>query len=301
MPRTIRYASDPDSLFFPWKARDEDFFPLGNAVSEAALCAEMSRVAYIKHEDTAGGRERLARILGKVGFAVPNPSFHFNAGGTQGFVADGRTREGETVRVIAFRGTEPDDRADLIADLDFLPDPWPAGGRVHSGFEKAFGRVADKVKTAMTNGPDRVLVTGHSLGAALATLAASVHQKSRLYTFGSPRVGNAEFAKTISRERHSRYVDHIDAVTTVPIADVLGYAHLEPAIYIDADGMLHPDLTDSTIVALQNEAHSRGLNILAILKQIKDRALLMGAEGIPLKDLTDHAPFNYVSALMSLK
>src|SRR5262245_1153665 len=210
MSRAIRYADDAESLFFPGGAKD--FFPLNTAVSEAALCAEMARVAYVKHE-VPSEKARLARILQDVGFTVFD---HLDAGGTQGFVADGRTREGEAIRVIAFRGTEPDDPRDVLADLDALPRRWQGGATVHRGFADALAHVEDKVTNAFRTSPSRVVVTGHSLGAALATLAASRVPDSRLYTFGSPRVGDEALAALIPPARHQRYVDHVDAVTTVP-------------------------------------------------------------------------------------
>lgn len=202
--------------------------------------------------------------------------------------------------MIAFRGTEPDDKRDLFADLKAFPLAWAGAAWVHSGFAKALELVEDRVAAATKNPPGRVVMTGHSLGAALATLAASRHADSRLYTFGSPRVGNAAFAATISRERHRRYVDFVDAVTTVPPPlGTLAYVHLEPATFIDAEGILHPDLPDAQIRDLQAKAGSRRLDVEGLVEHFRSRNML-GANGIPLRDLTDHAPFNYVAPLMQL-
>jgi hypothetical protein len=294
MTRTIRYADDAESLFFPGRA--DDFFPLGGAVSEAALCAEMARLAYVKHE-VPSEKARLDRVLDKIGFSIADP---FDAQGTQGFVADGRTGEGEGIRVIAFRGTEPDDPRDLLADLEAWPSSWGGAARVHKGFARALQRVETKIAAAVNESPTRVVVTGHSLGAALATLVASRYAGSRLYTFGAPRVGNAAFVAMIARERHWRYVDHVDAVTTVPPhLTGLGYVHPEPASFIDAGGLVHPDLTDAEIRQRQAAAGSRQLSIADILQTFR------GASGtkerrIAVRDLTDHAPINYVAALMRL-
>jgi hypothetical protein len=84
------------------------------------------------------------------------------------------------------------------------------GQRVHEGFLQDFEAidlaVTSNVKTLMEGrigarpeGP-RVWITGHSLGGALAILCAYQFAKQRLpvagvYTFGQPRVGNADFAK----------------------------------------------------------------------------------------------------------
>jgi hypothetical protein len=293
-PRSIRYATDADSLFFPGRA--DDFFPLGPGVSEGALCAEMARAAYIKHEGPSE-KVRLSAILGRVGFTVVD---HLDADGTQGFIADGQTHEGRAIRVIAFRGTEPDDPRDLLADIQAWGEPWHGGASVHAGFAEALSPVRQRVMSAIDASQREVVVTGHSLGAALATLVASVRPSTRLYTFGSPRVGNAAFAAMIDPARQWRYVDYVDAVTTVPPPlSGLGYVHLEPASFIDADGVVKAGLSDAEIRERQARAGGRGLDVGAILTRFAARNAT-DEGGIPLRDLTDHAPINYVAALMGL-
>jgi pimeloyl-ACP methyl ester carboxylesterase len=62
--------------------------------------------------------------------------------------------------------------------------------------------------------------TGHSLGGALATLAADRHGDSAaVYTFGSPLVGDDAFAAGFNNRhegRSFRYVNGDDLVTRVP-------------------------------------------------------------------------------------
>src|SRR5262245_57298511 len=137
----------------------------------------MARLAYVR------SRADVEAFLGR----VPMSLVHlFDAKGSQGLVA-----ADDTTCVVAFRGTETDDPTDLFADVNFRLAPWEPGGQVHEGFATAFRQVEADVRAHLP-ADRRLLLTGHSLGAALATLAATVWPGDALYTFGSPRVGNAE-------------------------------------------------------------------------------------------------------------
>ncbi|CAN0119838.1 unnamed protein product [Ectocarpus sp. 4 AP-2014] len=68
-------------------------------------------------------------------------------------------------------------------------------------------------------------VTGHSLGGALASLAAydidknfTLPDPTTLYTFGSPRVGNGVFARKLDSrvKHHFRLVNDGDLITALP-------------------------------------------------------------------------------------
>ncbi len=76
-----------------------------------------------------------------------------------------------------------------------------------------------------------VEVTGHSLGAALATLYVATNASdrqlhvSRVYTFASPLVGDTEFVATFDRldVESWRIADPYDVVTVLPL---LGFRHV---------------------------------------------------------------------------
>jgi len=100
-------------------------------------------------------------------------------------------------------------------------------------------------------GPWTVLFTGHSLGGALATLAAfdlshrsaawrsNKPAKIAMYNFGSPRVGNKAFATEFNRAvPHAwRLVNRNDAVVTVP--RLVGYCHVGHAVIVGLDPRTH--------------------------------------------------------------
>jgi len=117
---------------------------------------------------------------------------------TYGFVA-GNT----DMILVSFRGTEQNIK-DWLTDLDAVKMQGPAGnGMVHEGFYEAVLGVWEQLRTAITNFQDagqKIWFTGHSLGAALATLAvarivseAHIAPVNGLYTYGKPRVGDDDF------------------------------------------------------------------------------------------------------------
>ncbi|WP_293679131.1 lipase family protein [uncultured Phenylobacterium sp.] len=115
----------------------------------------------------------------------------FDSGSTQAF---GWEQDGHLC--IAFRGTEPKVRdwgADLLAVLQGEPP-------THLGFSLAWRRVREDVVAWILSQPESLplVVTGHSLGGALAVLAAfdlcSMRDVAGVFTYGAPRVGAPEFA-----------------------------------------------------------------------------------------------------------
>ncbi len=153
---------------------------------------------------------------------------------------------------IAFRGSS--DVADWIADFDFVPAPYApvAGfgrfGQVHAGFQDIYGCVRASIAanlSAATSGCSQILITGHSLGAALAVLAApDVEQgmppntiEPRLTTFAGPRVGVLDFKAAFDAaiECCYRVVNFLDIVPLVPPAP---YVHVGAEIAVDSGGAI---------------------------------------------------------------
>ena len=176
--------------------------------------------------------------------------FHFlDVETTQCFVAADRDNI-----IVCFRGTQADDLHDWVVDLDFDLIEGPLGGRVHAGFYDALSCVwylLDKeVRRLQTEQPRKLWVTGHSLGAGLATLAvARWREQNRpvagLYTFGQPRTGDRVFARNFDfafRPHAFRIVNHLDVVTRTPPRS-LGYHHTGTFVYFNEDGELAHDFS----------------------------------------------------------
>lgn len=153
----------------------------------------------------------------------------------------------DAAAIVAFRGTQPNQLIDVWTDVDALLVPWiRAGELVHQGFKDALSDAVVSAIDARLNAlPRRTLwLTGHSLGAALATLLADRRDDvAGLYTFGSPRVGDPAFAHGFDARhagRSFRYVNNRDIVTQVPPSALLDldYAHVARELHIDATGRI---------------------------------------------------------------
>ena len=145
------------------------------------------------------------------------------------------------IACVAFRGTEPTQWSDIKADLKIRKVKCPTGF-VHRGFRDALNEVWDDVsKWLREQKREDVFFTGHSLGGALATLAASRWNSitTHLYTYGSPRVGGRKFVKSFLTSNRYRFRNNNDIVTRVPF-EILGYKHVSgdggKFIYFDIDG-----------------------------------------------------------------
>ena len=189
--------------------------------------------------------------------------------------------------MLSFRGTDAADPTDLMDDINAMPRPWVGEGKVHSGFAQALDEIWDQVTTELKAADSmRLLFTGHSLGAAMATLAASLQLPASLYTFGSPRVGDAEFVTAMQQKLldNHRYVDCCDVVARIPPEGVLGYAHIGKPFYID----LGRDVQQRD----PNDPYIDDDREKADLQYLENYAWRTG--DVAVRQLADHAPVNYV-------
>jgi triacylglycerol lipase len=204
--------------------------------------------------------------------------------------------------VLAFRGTQVDDFwssvLDFTVDARFLPVPDSRGDFVHAGFLAALREVWPQTLAHLRDEQARrrrpLWITGHSLGAALATLAASLCQDDPalrlqgVYTFGSPRVGDEAFRDRM-RVPVFRFRNDSDIVPHLPLG--LLFRHVGSLQFIDGAGHLHRNLTSAREVLLDPGAHLLSARDAMTLRGV------MHTEGdvdLPLPGfLADHAPINY--------
>ncbi|HEX8124380.1 MAG TPA: lipase family protein [Allosphingosinicella sp.] len=291
------YDPTQEALLHPELSHPHGLYRQGDDWPFEAVCAEFARLAYFKFE-TDAGKARLDEAMAQAGFGeaatfdpVAVPTFGnwirrrqqaLRPRDSQAFAAT--SLDGE-VTILAYRGTQADAPKDLVTDLMAWRTTLPGGAKVHTGFWLAFRELAAQIDPWLARArPRRLVVTGHSLGAALATIMAAMHEDAELVTFGSPMVGDRRFAEAFRRPA-LRYVDCTDMVTTVPYG-WMGYVHFGEMRYIDRHGAVHAPAPGE-----------------AALREDRDRA---GTDygpyrarpgNVPLRRFADHAPVNYVSAV----
>lgn len=147
--------------------------------------------------------------------------------------AEGYLLKSQDDHVLSFRGTSS--KGDVIADLKARMKPEAQGAKVHRGFKGELDKLWPGIEKALAK-VDTLYVTGHSLGAAMATIAASRIQDKvlALVTFGSPRVGTRAFVNGL-KVTHYRVQNNCDDVTKVPLL-LMGYRHHGTHIYMNYYG-----------------------------------------------------------------
>jgi len=119
--------------------------------------------------------------------------------------------------IVVFKGT--DDIFDMMADINFFPKRTPVGV-VHRGFYNTFSKIYPILKKHLDCIENKIFLTGHSLGAALAALCSAhfKHKNPILVTFGSPRVGAKSFTDYVSEDiLHIRWENTNDVVCCSPL------------------------------------------------------------------------------------
>ena len=88
-----------------------------------------------------------------------------------------------------------------------------------------------KFQTNLEN--KEIIFNGHSLGGAMALLAASEYkQRCQVFTFGAPRVGTIMFYNRSKHVTHYRFCNSGDIVSSVP-PPFIGFKHTGKEFYFD--------------------------------------------------------------------
>ena len=184
--------------------------------------------------------------------------------------------------VVAFRGTHPFDPKAWRVDVDLSWYEIEGVGKTHGGFMKALGLQKRKGwpelgsnqnkyayyeirqrlrKLLQKNKNAKFILTGHSLGGALAILfltVLAIHEEEWLmdklegvYTFGQPRVGDNQLKEYMEKKleqydvRYFRFVYCNDIVPRVPYDDDnVFFTHFGTCYYYNSsyEGKVSPSL-----------------------------------------------------------
>jgi hypothetical protein len=198
---------------------------------------------------------------------------------TQGFVAI----KDKSIYVV-WRGSESKKDFQNDASIDKVPFI-NEGEKVHIGFkycwESVVGDTYNAIDTALENlqgEATNIIVSGHSLGGAVATLYAySIknhypHYNIKSLTIGSPRVGNKVFKENYDKSGIDtlRIVHNNDLVTHTPY---IRFYHVNYQVRLDTNGN-----------KLQNDGSLKSLWLYL-------RSLFSG------KTIKDHMGDGYIQAL----
>lgn len=193
------------------------------------MCAELSEEAYYE-------KERFKRFLFKR-VIMHTELEYFNVDGAQAYGI-----KMPDFTVLVFRGTQPNEWNDIIADIKAWPRDSDTVGHVHSGFKQELDKIYPLIMEWLVDvRATPLIVTGHSLGAAMATIFTSrVHQMGadiQLYNYGSPRVGCRTWAKQFENIPVFRFQNTNDIVCTIPPFGY--YSHVGDLYYMSYTGKVH--------------------------------------------------------------
>lgn len=221
------------------------------------------------------------------------------------------------VGVLCFRGTEPRNAVNFLTDVNVKRKYFLSMGRVHGGFHRnvraVWFDIFDHVREAMADSDETralraLYVTGHSLGGAMAVIAAAKifgdeacaswrRLVQGVYTYGQPMVGDNEFAKS-STERFGhilfRHVYGGDLVPRLPPLSTGRFEHFGTEYSGSAEGWIPRSKPVRQIATI---SLSLPIGILEfILSQIPALSWLR----LPVS-IGDHSPNNYLEGFRAAR
>jgi triacylglycerol lipase len=307
-PNTLDNTIPPNKSYVYFEDCNDHPFRHASNIFEMINAWWLAEAAFLAYAEPPFAKPRFQDA------GLPEVEF-FSGESTQCYVA-----RNDNFVIVAFRGSELREREGtnshdiryIVADwrIDLMTDLVRSGqgGSVHKGFKEALDEVwtHKRLKPYLDEASNRdgrkrsVWFTGHSLGAALATLAAAQYDDvAGLYAFGSPRVGDRAFANCF-RVNSYRFVNNDDVVTKVPLlsyhrdgifAELLSfglYRHVGNLKYIDSEG----NILDAPSLWMRLKDNFR-----KVVKNAFNLGLLRIRGELPRNSLTDHAPIYYALSI----
>jgi hypothetical protein len=147
------------------------------------------------------------------------------------------------------------------------------GCKLHNGFLNSWGDVKQQtiiaVKAARATNPSyTVIITGHSLGGAIATVSGAYLRVAGIpcdiNTYGSPRVGNSNFVNFVNSQAgaHYRVTHNFDPVSRYP-SRLFGYSHSSTEFWLSTSSATTTsyDVADIKVCVGIESMDSNGSNL----------------------------------------
>jgi len=319
---------DPDFTGFSSKHLSEHDPAQHLSYPNLVVVRDLGLVAKLAYESSP-----VISYIAKSWGLVSEAKYHFNFGDTQAFIA-----YDDYNILVSFRGTETINPRDWATDVavtlkSFLPrnlggasvfDPPATKPLGHSGFMgalglystgevvTAFGHIHDVLADLLSEKHRKIWVTGHSLGAALASVFVGqllvengelARNISGLYTYGQPRSGDVPYCKLFVDLEVSgkvwRIVNKNDIVPRVPTKG-LGYFHHGRLAFIsDKNEMeVSQDLFTDPTPNIDNIVTEKTAQTKSILTG--DKKILLSSDMKTIVSvlcpyfLQDHFPMEYI-------
>ncbi len=255
-----RIAFDPDSKRF--------------SASNAWWLAELSRWMYVGKRMPGHQRLRPRRMLESVNLTERG---YFTALGIHASLV---SASDDSFSTLVFRGTSQ--MRNWLTHVNL----GPTKNNAHRGYENALDALWPALAPELEAAPGNLFFTGHSMGGALAALAARRRQPKAVYTFGAPPIGNRHLAEAFAANHSEspvyRLLNYRDIVSRAPLARY----HVGELYYLRHDHHLQhaPDMAE----VLADQC----LGSRAVMRRLNRNKRL------PLPErLCDHSPQNYVAGL----
>jgi len=251
---------------------DDSFEVLNSDPTQPMLTAANIQAALNYEALQNQGYEKFIAFNGIYGFGTEEQA---------GFVALRKKADGTANILVAYHGTKS--AADAITDIWCGKQSIPfneargTGGYAHGGFLSAYMSSASAMQAAIARlvrenelslKTTRLLITGHSLGGALATLAASDLDARgypvQVVTYGSPRVFDHVAAKEYTERLGNqtiRFWGKDDLVSAVSPATLLGQKHVGLEFALPASG--------ETLAAHQMKSYAQKIDPASVVEHVK--------------------------------
>jgi len=228
-----------------------------------------SNDAYAKEEFIDQIKEKYITQLGFKGFKS------FDSGqSTQGFVV-----WDDNLVVVSFRGSEFTYYDWIGTNAKIASHPTNYYGHVHLGFHKGFHEVSSELHAIVNDvytSNKKFYLTGHSLGAAVASIAAAEWKQEfspdGIFSFGQPKTGKKDFVQFMNASYTNNFIrfkNDQDFVTRIPP----NFSHFGRLFWFDK----HKELqhADSTSQEFTTEEYARFI-------QYYNRTLIDNAAGMKI-------------------